>query len=57
MAMKFAHMIRGRKEAHVGGRISPSTILDQKSSDQSSRRVVGPAFRYTSQTNSLRSST
>ena len=57
MAVKFADMMRGRKETHVGGRISPYTFLDQKSSDQSSRRVVGPAFRYTSQTNSPRSST
>ena len=57
MAIKFARMMCGSKEARVGGSISPSKFLDRKSSHRSSGRVVGPALQYTWQTNLSRSLT
>ena len=39
MAMKFARMMCGSKEARVGGSISPSKFLDIKSFHRSSERV------------------
>ena len=46
MAMKFAHVMCGSKEARVGGSISPYTFLDRKSSHRSLGRVVGPTLQY-----------
>ena len=57
MAMKFARMMCGSKEARAGGRISPSKFLDRKSSHRSSEGLVGPTLQYTWQTNLSRSLT
>ena len=57
MAMKFARVMCGSKEARVGGSISPSKFLDQKCSYRSSGRVLGPALQYTWHTNFSRSLT
>ena len=42
MAMKFACVMCGSKEARVGSSISLFKFLDQKSSHRGSERVVGP---------------
>ena len=57
MAMKFARVMCGSKEARVGGSISLFKFLGQKSSHRSSGIVVGPALQYTWQTNFSRSLT